>query len=234
MVFDPRDWSWELTDKNPSLKPHSGKKYLASFYNYTEEAGSVEFYDSNDWLVSPTLSGEAQTISFWVNNVKAGDSDNVEKFELLYSVAGNDTTEFVKLGDTYTVSGGEWQQITASLPAGATHFAIRHCTDSKHSFVFMVDDVCYVGGSGVLKGYNVYRDQTLVATLEPTQTTFTDSKVPMAHTPMPSRHSMPRASLLPHSRSVSLRPSALSPWRTENRSTLIRSMASWWAATSLR
>lgn len=178
MVFDPRDWSWELTDKNPSLKPHSGKKYLASFYNYTEEAGSVEFYDSNDWLVSPTLSGEAQTISFWVNNVKAGDSDNVEKFELLYSVAGNDTTEFVKLGDTYTVSGGEWQQITASLPAGATHFAIRHCTDSKHSFVFMVDDVCYVGGSGVLKGYNVYRDQTLVATLEPTQTTFTDSKVP--------------------------------------------------------
>ena len=178
MVFDPRDWSWELTDKNPSLKPHSGKKYLASFYNYTEEAGSVEFYDSNDWLVSPTLSGEAQTISFWVNNVKAGDSDNVEKFELLYSVAGNDTTEFVKLGDTYTVSGGEWQQITASLPAGATHFAIRHCTNSKHSFVFMVDDVCYVGGSGVLKGYNVYRDQTLVATLEPTQTTFTDSKVP--------------------------------------------------------
>ena len=57
MVFDPRDWSWELTDKNPSLKPHSGKKYLASFYNYTEEAGSVEFYDSNDWLVSPTLFG---------------------------------------------------------------------------------------------------------------------------------------------------------------------------------
>ena len=36
----------------------------------------------------------------------------------------------------------------------------------------VVDDVCYVGGSGVLKGYNVYRDQTLVATLEPTQTTF--------------------------------------------------------------
>ena len=178
LVFNPNEWSKELTDNNPSLKPHSGEKYLASFYSYTGQGAETQYYDSNDWLISPTLSGEAQTVSFWVNNVKAGNTDNVECVELLYSTAGNDTTEFVKLGDTYVVAGGEWQQVSVSLPEGATHFAIRRCTPAKNAFVFMVDDVCYVAGSGRLKGFNVYRDQQLVATLEASEAAFTDRNVP--------------------------------------------------------
>ena len=98
----------------------------------------------------------------------------------------------------------------------------------------MVDDVCYVGGSGVLKGYNVYRDQTLVATLEPTRTTFTDSKVPDGtHTYAVTALYAEGESAPAFSQRVTTAIS-LSPWRTENRSTLIRSMASWWDATSLR
>ena len=158
--------------------PHSGKRYLASFYNYSGQGAETEYYDSNDWLISPSLSGAAQTISFWVNNVKAGNTDNVEQFELLYSTAGNDTTAFVKLGDTYTVAGGTWQQISVELPEGATHFAIRHCTSAKTSFVFMIDDVQYEAGSGLLTGYNLYRDEQLVATVDANQTTWVDQNVP--------------------------------------------------------
>ena len=178
MVFDPRDWSTELTDQNPSLVPHSGKRYLASFYNYSGQDAETEYYDSNDWLISPSLSGEAQTISFWVNNVKAGNSDNVELFEVYYSTAGNDTTEFRKLGDAYTVAGGLWQQVSVNLPAGATHFAIRHCTTAKTSFVFMIDDVKYEAGSGLLVGYNLYRDQQFVATVDANQNEWVDEHVP--------------------------------------------------------
>lgn len=178
IAFDPYAWSQELTDQNPSLVPHSGGKYLASFYSYREQDGNVTYYDGNDWLISPALSGEAQTVSFWVNNVKAGGSDFPETFEVLCSTAGTDTLSFVKTGEKYTVSGGQWQQVSVALPAGTTHFAIRHCTPADKAFVFMVDDVSYVSGNGSLKGYNIYRDGELVAFVDASLTDYTVENVP--------------------------------------------------------
>ncbi len=174
IAFDPQSWAPEVMAQAPSLVPHSGDKYLAAFYSYTDD-GTTTFYDGNDWLVSPALSGKEQTVTFWVNNLKAGGTDYPETYDVLYSTEGTDPASFVKLGDTRTVSGGEWQQATATLPEGATHFALHHNTPGAQAFVFMVDDVTYMSGSGRLKGYNIYRDGQLLGTVDAATLAFTDS-----------------------------------------------------------
>ncbi len=175
VAFDPNSWTPEVTAQNPSLVPHSGEKYLAAFYNYTEKDGATTFYDSNDWLISPALSGEAQTVSFWVNNVSNSGTDFPEEFEVLYSKGGMETTSFQPVGEPMVVSGGQWQKVEFALPEGATHFAIHHFTNGEQSFVFMVDDVKYVSGNGSLKGYNVYCDGKLIGTAEATAVSFNDA-----------------------------------------------------------
>ena len=176
--FAPNDWSADITAKNPSLIPHSGDKYLAAVYSYTDDGSNTHFYDSNDWLISPSLSGEAQTVTFWANNLKAGTTDYPEQYDLLYSTQGTDTTKFIKIGDTRILSGGSWQQVSFEVPQGATHFAIHHCTFGSNAFMFMVDDVAYISGNGSLKGYNIYRDSALIGTVSPENMTFTDNDVP--------------------------------------------------------
>ncbi len=174
IAFDPESWAPEATAAAPSLVPHSGDKYLAAVYSYTDN-GTTTFYDGNDWLISPTLSGKEQTVTFWVNNLSAGGTDYPETYDVLYSTEGTDIASFVKLGETRTVSGGKWQQATATLPEGATHFALHHTTSGSQAFMFMVDDVTYNSGSGRLKGYNIYRDGKLVGTVAADNNAYTDN-----------------------------------------------------------
>ena len=64
--------------------------------------------------------------------------------------------------------------IKADLPQGAKYFAIRHITGKDNVCIFMLDDVTFVKGYAKPKGYNVYRDGKLVATLNEQTMTIDD------------------------------------------------------------
>lgn len=176
IVMDPLNgWlTQDYLDANPSLVPHAGNKYIASFYKYNPDSQSEEFYDADNWLISPALSGKKQTISFWASDNSTADNAYPETFDILYSKEGTDISNFVKVGETRTASSGTWQEYTAELPEGATYFAIHHNTGNANNFVFQIDDVKYEAGSGKVTGYKVYRDGELLKTMDADKVEFTD------------------------------------------------------------
>lgn len=172
ILMEPLDY-WidaETMGNFPCLKPHSGNKYLAAFYSFA----NGDYIDANDWLISPALSGYKQTVSFWVNNLVSPGVYNLETFDVLYSTMGTDFKDFIKLGNTYDIESGEWQEISVELPEGAKYFAIHRKTREDDAMLFLVDDVTYEKGTEVITGYNIYRDDQLIKTMEADQTEFID------------------------------------------------------------
>lgn len=161
-VVEPSTWlPTELLDKYACLKPHSGIHYLASFYSVENS----QFIPADNWLISPSLSGEAQTVSFWANNFNAQGTKYSENFEVLYSTSGITLDDFKSTGKKFEATTGEWKEYTVDLPAGATYFAIHNNT--ADTYMFMIDDVTYTAGCGKVLGYNVYRDGKLLKRVEP-------------------------------------------------------------------
>lgn len=128
---------------------------------------------NNDWLISPELSGNKQTIKFWVRSI-SGNYPN-ETYSVMASSKGREVTDFTE------VAKGEapldWTEKEAELPEGTKYFAIR-CT-SNDCYLMVLDDVTYIPGTGLpselsLVGYNIYRNGEKI-TQEPVGTTaFTD------------------------------------------------------------
>lgn len=161
-VVEPSTWlPTELLDKYACLKPHSGIHYLASFYSVENS----QFIPADNWLISPSLSGEAQTVSFWANNFNSQGTKYTENFEVLYSTSGITLDDFKSTGKKFEATTGEWKEYTVDLPAGATYFAIHNNT--ADTYMFMLDDVTYTAGCGKVLGYNVYRDGKLLKRVEP-------------------------------------------------------------------
>lgn len=161
-VVEPSTWlPAELLDKYACLKPHSGVHYLASFYSVENS----QFIPADNWLISPSLSGEAQTVSFWANNFNSQGTKYTENFEVLYSTSGITLDDFKSTGKKFEATTGEWKEYTVDLPAGATYFAIHNNT--ADTYMFMLDDVTYTAGCGKVLGYNVYRDGKLLKRVEP-------------------------------------------------------------------
>ena len=128
-----------------AMTPHSGNQMLINMI----EGGAAD-----DWLISPRLSGKAQTISFWVKSMADG---YLESFELLYSSEDKDVESFVVTPASINVAPTTWMLVTAELPEGANYFAIR--VKGQQKFMLMLDDVTYAAyGTGKLEllGYNVY------------------------------------------------------------------------------
>ena len=173
IVMNPEKWGIN-TEANPFMAAHSGDQYLTTFYCYKTNDQGDYYVDASNWLISPKLSGEAQTVTFYVKDLKNSGTDFPETFDVDYSLSGKDVADFVKLGDTYTVSGGEWTEITVSLPAGARYFAIHHNTAAGQGMMFEIDDVTYTqAASPNIVGFNVYCDGKKVGTVDAANTTYT-------------------------------------------------------------
>lgn len=151
-------------DTYSMFRPHGGRQYMACF--------GAQSGTDDDWLVSPTLSGNAQTVSFYARSISNAYREN---FDVAYSMA--DTTD-VTLFTTYTtVTRAEnmWTRYTASLPEGARRFAIHLTTPSANTFALLVDDVSYEGERLAVEGYDLYRDGELLATGDNAMHSYADT-----------------------------------------------------------
>ncbi len=159
-------------------EPHSGSAFMM--------APSAQYEKNNNWLISPALSGKAQTVTFWA---KSFSISWPESFEVFYSTTDNQpesftakaeiSGEFINETDVPEV----WTQYTVELPEGATYFAIRH--NAYDSVALFVDDVTFEGQPAIpedlaIVGYHVFRNGEQITTETVNATTFTDSPLAVA------------------------------------------------------
>lgn len=155
-----------IFENNKYFAPHSGKQYLAAFARF--DNGTTD-----DWAVSPELSGNAQTVSFYARSYSA---DYPEKIQVLYSAGSLEPSDFVPAGLNVDKVPGEWTRYEAALPQGARYFAIR--SYATNSFMLMLDDVTFAplsSGNLVLTGYNIYRNNERINEEPVTATAYTDN-----------------------------------------------------------
>lgn len=168
MVLNPTSCFID-TEENPEWQPHSGSRMLVSIADYANDFG----YENDDWLISPELSGEQQTISFYART--ASTSARNDYIEVLYSTTGTETASFTPITNGAIQLENGWTLYEFTLPAGARYFAIHN--NSAEGFAVLVDDITYtIAGEGLdmdLQGYNIYRDGELLNDEPITETTFT-------------------------------------------------------------
>lgn len=150
---------------------HSGYAFLSSFYGLNADHSAHAATDH--WLISPSLSGNVQTISFWASNTAVSSTHYDERVAVLYSTTDDQPSSFTQIGTTHVLSEAGWQQITAQLPEGATFFALRSQNAAGQGNWLAIDDITFEQGSGNVRAYNIYRDGVLIATVTDGET-FTD------------------------------------------------------------
>ena len=141
---EPQAWMPFNGNTVQQATAHSGNKYIESVTPITlAEAntnGGIGAANADSWLISPELSGRAQTISFYERVFSS--SWGPETFEVLYSTTDNNPSSFTLAQSSFTSNTETWALHQVSLPEGAKYFAIRHTSESSH-FGMMIDDVTY-------------------------------------------------------------------------------------------
>jgi limonene-1,2-epoxide hydrolase len=165
-------WQVVNTDEVSALAENgytanSGVQYLWSFCPAEENNTPA----ADHWLISPELSGAAQTISFFARIITA--QYGPETFEVWASTTDDNVESFTKVAD-YSTEAVEWTEFTADLPAGAKYFAIRHT--SVDIFGLLIDDVTFAAAGAtapVPTSFNIYFEKDKVASVEGDKTTYT-------------------------------------------------------------
>ena len=188
IVFNP----WQTTglsgtdlDRFTELfKGHSGKQSMMST-GTTIDTGTA----TSDWLITPELSGDEQTLSYWVfapnDDYSSGSqypNGGPETFDVYYSEDDTNVSSFIKLNKDSYEATSTWTKFETEVPEGAKYFAIVHTSTGELSSYgyepnrLMVDDVTYKCGGLRVMGYNVYRDGVLAKRLDSKTTSWTDEK----------------------------------------------------------
>ena len=164
IVFDPNAISESVAE---TYAPHSGDQFLLSFCPVDENNNAPA---TDHWLISPELSGNAQTISFFARVIT--DQYGPETFEVWASSTDNGVASFTKVAD-YSTTATDWEEFTAELPAGSKFFAIRHT--STDVFGLLVDDVTFAAAGAsapVPTAFNIYYNGEKVGTAEADKTSY--------------------------------------------------------------
>lgn len=197
--IDPYYWEKDTC----SFYCQSGSQMLMSMVGAkrANNADGKEYVISNDWLISPELNGQAQTVSFYAKCWTSQVHDEfgvyrhyVELFNVLYSTTDANPESFTQLGGTKVAT--MWfseGNFTFDLPEGAKYFAIQCVSDpvgttpvptdeteydfgnnDNEGFMFFIDDITYTPASAHLLGYNVYKNGVKLNTELLTDTEFSD------------------------------------------------------------
>ncbi|MDE6207454.1 MAG: choice-of-anchor J domain-containing protein, partial [Muribaculaceae bacterium] len=177
-VFDPEEAGVLLS----AWYARSGKKMLVSFQASRDNNRKVV---SNDWLISPELSGNEQTVSFYACAGMSG-SYAPELFDFMISKDSNKPEDFEALDIDRQVpyNATDWTEFSFRVPAGTRYFAIVHKSYDK--VAMLVDDITYVpaGSPSVqldLQGFNVYRDGARINSELVADTEYLDTDVELGH-----------------------------------------------------
>ena len=169
-LFDP-EAAGVPEDDRIDCPSHSGKRYLMAF--------SAKGLNDN-WLISPELSGNAQTISLFARSFTVAYP---ESFRVLYSTTDKLPDSFIEVDavKNYPADGvvpEEWTEFKATLPAGAKYFAINH--DAYDTYGLMVDDIAFeaagtMPADATIVGYNVFRNGVKVNEQPVAETGYADA-----------------------------------------------------------
>lgn len=157
------------------FEPSSGDRCLVSF----NALGGR----NDDWLISPQLSGNKQTINFSAIVITVAPA--YEYFETYYSNKSNSVEDFVQVGGVQVVNANIWRPYSFEVPAGAKYFAIRCVTkaESNYQFGLGLDDFEFTPAQpqSRLEGFNIYRDGKLIESDYP-ENEYTDENVDLNST----------------------------------------------------
>ena len=183
IVFNPVKAGFDLAVGGEKFNPYAGSQYFAAFFTAVpddSEAGGHQI-PNNDWMISPELSGKAQTISFMAKGYKGleatgyvTEANYPEKMRVLYSMSSTDTTTFVVAVDTFVVNNEAWTRYEANLPEGAKYFVLQCVSDE--GYVLLIDEIEFQVEPLEVKGYKLYRNGVLEKEFGPQETTFTDGR----------------------------------------------------------
>ena len=167
----------------------SGKQMLIAMAGAkpADNTSGYEWAKADNWLISPELSGKAQTIAFyakcWTSQVSQYQSSPSythydEQFHVLYSTTDTNPENFTRLNADTLVAKQRFKEgdFQFALPEGAKYFAIQHVTDGETGFCFFLDDISYQPTVAHIKGYNVYCNGVKL-TEEPLSANTTDYTV---------------------------------------------------------
>lgn len=159
-IWAPEEAGFAIS-KFEVLRPHSGAKYLAC---WAASDGVTTTLPNDDWLISPEIVGGTD-VSFWYRMPNEGSDP--QKFEILYSTSDQEPESFEVLDSDAITFGTDWFFFEYTLPEDARYFAIRSCSSGSYTVAFL-DDITYTPLYGsttelTLEGYNVYRDDQLIA-----------------------------------------------------------------------
>lgn len=162
MIFNNSEVSGTIYS---NMNGHSGEQVAASFDAIPSR---TSLRHTADWMISPKLSGEAQTVKFFARSVA---ESYLETMEVAYTTGT--ATAYSAYKSVRTVSGvpNAWTEYTVELPEGAQYFAIKNISTDKMALI--VDDVTYEPTPLVLTGYDVYVDGQKVATVSADQLQWT-------------------------------------------------------------
>lgn len=167
MIFDHKkaqcpDYLYEY------FEAHSGNQSFGC-------VGCMNGGTNNDWLISPMLSGRAQTITFY------GKSPIVtygrDTFQFLYSTTDLNPDNFILVGEEVNDAPALWTEYSFDVPEGAKYFAIR-CT-SENKYFLLIDDISFEAANPYkglnVAGYNVYCNGRILNDAPVTATNFLHS-----------------------------------------------------------
>lgn len=153
------------------IVPHSGNKMAATFDDFVKQ---------DTWLITPELSGNAQTVTFYAaapvtTNWLTGELDQVETFEVLVSSKGLAKEDFEPLGSA-SFDDMQWLMLEIEVEAGTKYVAIRNISDDYNAMAMFVDDVTFERMSPMPVSYNVYGDEQLIENVPAGLTLNVDGK----------------------------------------------------------
>lgn len=130
--------------------PHTGNQCLVAF-------DGTEPMDT--WLITPELSGNEQTISFWTGCLSG--NWGAEEFNVLYSTTGTAKEDFYKLNNDVLTEkqSWSWTERKFEVPQGAKYFAIQVVSTGKMGL--KIDDLTFETGKQLdvdIEGFQITTD----------------------------------------------------------------------------